>query len=193
MKCHICGEREATIHYIEIIEGQKTSQWLCNECADREGITPGDDAAAAHGALDAFLGEMLKSTPQERARERGADGPTCPTCGYEYRRLQESGMLGCPDCYAAFRRQLLPMLRRYHGDVNHVGKLPRSHGPRAALRREIAQLKALLEQAVGQESYEEAARLRDLIRQQERLTEAPDSGADATGGAGAPGAPSEEA
>jgi len=187
VKCHICGEREATIHYIEIIEGQKTSQWLCHECADREGITPGDDATAAHGALDAFLGEMLKSAPQERARERGTEGPACPTCGYEYRRLLASGMLGCPDCYVAFRRQLLPMLRRYHGDVSHVGKLPRAHGPRAALRREIAQLKALLEQAVGQESYEEAARLRDVIRQQERLTESLDRSVDTAGEDGSSG------
>lgn len=193
MKCHICGEREATVHYIEIIEGQKTSQWLCHECADREGITPGEDATAAHGALDAFLGEMLKSGPQERARGRGADGPTCPACGYEYRRLQETGMLGCPDCYAAFRSQLLPMLRRYHGDVSHVGKLPRAHGPRAALRREIAQLKALLEQAVSQESYEEAARLRDAIRQQERLTESLDRDAGAAGGDGPSAPPREEA
>lgn len=171
MKCHICGEREASVHYIEIIEGKKTSQWLCAECADREGITPQPNAMQAHGTLDAFLGEMLKGAPQERARERGAPGLVCAACGYDYRRLQETGMLGCPACYQSFHRQLLPMLRRYHGDTAHLGKLPRSRGPQAALRQEIVQLRQLLEQAVSLESYEEAARLRDQIRLREQQFE----------------------
>ena len=152
MKCHICGEREATVHYIEIIEGKKTSQWLCHECADREGITPSDTVSLAHGGLESFLGEMLKFGPVERERARPATGSVCPACGYEYRRLQESGMLGCPDCYRAFHPQLLPMLRRFHGDTTYLGKLPRSHGAQAAARREIAQLKGLLEQAVAMEA-----------------------------------------
>ena len=184
MKCHLCGEREASVHYIEIIEGQKTSQWLCAECADREGITPGDLGAAAHATLDAFLGEMLKTAPPERAREPGAVGLVCAACGYEYRQLQESGMLGCPECYRAFHRQLLPMLRRYHGDVAHVGKLPRAHGPEAALRREIAQLKSQLEQAVSLESYEDAARLRDEIRRKEGQSPPPAADADGPDGGG---------
>ncbi len=177
MKCHICGERDATVHYIEIIDGHKTTQWLCQDCADREGITRGDVTELGHGALDAFLGEMLKTGPQAKPRERGAGGPACPACGYEYHRLQDTGMLGCPECYRAFHHQLLPMLRRYHGDTTHVGKLPRAHGPLAALRREIAQLKGLLEQAVAQESYEEAARLRDEIRLREKQAELAGRGA----------------
>lgn len=184
MKCHICGEREATVHYIEIIEGKKTSQWLCHECADREGITPSDAVTLAHGGLESFLGEMLKFGPAERERARPATGPVCPACGYEYRRLQESGMLGCPDCYRAFHPQLLPMLRRFHGDTTYLGKLPRSHGAQAAARREIAQLKGLLEQAVAMESYEEAARLRDEIRAREAA-----AGARVTADEAAPAAP----
>lgn len=190
MKCHVCGEREATVHYIEIIEGHKTSQWLCQECADREGITQGDVTQLAHGALDAFLGEMLKVTPQERAREREAGGPACPSCGYELRLVQDGGMLGCPECYRAFHRQLLPMLQRYHGADTHAGKLPRAHGPLAAARREIAQLKVLLDQAVGLESYEEAARLRDEIRLKERQADLLARGA---GPAAEPAGPDEPA
>jgi protein arginine kinase activator len=190
MKCHICGEREATVHYIEIIEGKKTSQWLCHECADREGITPSDTASLAHGGLESFLGEMLKFGPAERERARPATGPACPACGYEYRRLQESGMLGCPDCYRAFHPQLLPMLRRFHGDTTYLGKLPRSHGVQAAARREIAQLKGLLEQAVAMESYEEAARLRDEIRGREAAAGARGAAEEtATGAPAAPAAP----
>ena len=170
MKCHLCGKNEATIHYVEIVDGQKTSQWICLECAEKEGIALGEPAPLSHGGLEAFLGGMLSSTGggQRSAPETHAEGPVCEVCGYPYGQFRERWLLGCPACYGAFREQLLPVLRRYHGDVRHVGKVPRSRGPRAALGREVARLKSLLQQAVDQESYEEAARLRDEIREKER-------------------------
>lgn len=171
MKCQVCGEQEATIHYIEIIDGQKADQWICVPCAEKEGITPTEVTQLAHGSLESFLGGMLTSTPEDRTEEKSEEAMTCNVCGYTYKQLQEKGLLGCSTCYSSFRRQLIPMLRRYHGAVNHLGKLPRSHGPQAALRREIISMKQLLEQAVAQESYEEAARIRDEIREKERQLE----------------------
>jgi protein arginine kinase activator len=172
MKCHICGKNEASIHYLEIVEGHKTSQWICSECAEREGISPPTAEPLSHGGLEAFLGGMLSSAATEpRAREPQAEGPTCEVCGYPYSQFREKWLLGCPACYSAFRQELLPVLRRYHGDVRHVGKVPLSRGPQASLRREVARLKSLLQQAIDQESYEEAARLRDSIREKESQIE----------------------
>jgi protein arginine kinase activator len=168
MKCQLCQERDATIHYIEIVEGQKASQWICTDCAEKEGIAISEVTKLMHGSLDAVLGDMLSSASGEKTMEKTSEQPVCDVCGFEYDRLQKKGRLGCPACYAAFRRQLLPVLRRYHGDVHHLGKSPKSRGPQAALRREISQLKLMLEQAVEQEVYEEAARLRDQIRDKER-------------------------
>jgi protein arginine kinase activator len=172
MKCHICGKNEASIHYLEIVDGHKSSQWICTECAEREGISPPTVEPLSHGGLEAFLGGMLSTAAAEpRAREPQQEGPTCDVCGYPYSQFREKWLLGCPACYSAFRQELLPVLRRYHGDVRHVGKVPLSRGPQAALRREVARLKSLLQQAIDQESYEEAARLRDAIRDKEREVE----------------------
>ncbi len=172
MKCQVCGEREATIHYIEIVEGQKNSQWICAQCAEKEGVVPADVTPLTHGSLESFLGGMLTIAPSDHEAEKSETLPVCEVCGYEYSQLKEKGLLGCPACYTAFRRQLVPMLHRYHGGVNHLGKLPRSHGPKASLRQEITRMKQLLEQVVAQENYEEAARIRDEINAQERRLEA---------------------
>ncbi|MFH1845782.1 MAG: UvrB/UvrC motif-containing protein [bacterium] len=167
MKCQSCGEREATIHYIEIVEGQKTSQWICDSCAEKEGIASSETPLLSHGGLEVFLGGMLTSAAAGPTPDLSQPEPICDTCGYTYRQLQKSGVLGCPACYDTFRRQLLPMLRRYHGDVHHLGKLARSHGPVTSLRKDIARLKLQLEQTILQEQYEEAAVLRDQIRDHE--------------------------
>jgi protein arginine kinase activator len=178
MKCQICREREATIHYIEIVENQKTSQWICSECAEKEGVAVTEVTKLEHGSLDAVLGDMLSSAPGEKGKEKAAPQPVCEACGYEYRRLQQKGRLGCPACYSAFRQQLVPLLRRYHHDLQHLGKSPRSVGPRAAMRKNLTQLKRLLEQAIAQEAYEEAASIRDEIREVEKRIVALDEQSD---------------
>jgi protein arginine kinase activator len=184
VKCQLCGENDASIHYIEIVEGQKASQWICTNCAEKEGITPLEVSPLVHGTLGSFLGEMLKVPVPGPSREKSVETPVCDTCGYDFGQLQENSQLGCPACYQAFRQLLLPMLRRYHGGVSHLGKLPRSQGPRAALRREGTRLKELLEQAVTVENYEEAAKIRDSIRdleQQVQQTASDPESANSTG------------
>jgi len=190
MKCQSCGEREASIHYIEIVEGQKTSQWICDSCAEKEGIAATETPLLSHGGLEVFLGGMLSNATVGPSPEQAPPEPVCDTCGYGYRQLQKSGVLGCPACYDTFRRQLLPMLRRYHGEVHHLGKLARSHGPLTSLRKDIARLKMQLEQTILQERYEEAAKLRDQIRDYEsqirQLDENPESATGADADAPAP-------
>jgi protein arginine kinase activator len=59
-----------------------------------------------------------------------------------------------------FTKGLTPLLQRFHGATRHVGK--------AARRREGAmerlRMRARLREAIAREDYEEAARLRDLLR-----------------------------
>ncbi len=33
MNCHLCGQRQATIHLLELRDGQQKSVWLCSICA----------------------------------------------------------------------------------------------------------------------------------------------------------------
>ena len=38
MLCEICGENEATFHYSEVVNGNKTEHHLCSECAKELGV-----------------------------------------------------------------------------------------------------------------------------------------------------------
>jgi protein arginine kinase activator len=95
---------------------------------------------------------------------------TCPACGLQYAQVRAEGRLGCPADYDAFRSALEPLLERIHRAVGHAGKVPRSF----RRQQREAELKALRKQmlaAAKAEQYEEAARLRDLIRQKEASDE----------------------
>ncbi|GAJ22179.1 unnamed protein product, partial [marine sediment metagenome] len=73
------------------------------------------------------------------------------------------GKLGCSVCYHDFREQLTPLLRRLHGNSEHVGKIPRQSRGKLNKIRKIKQLKKELQELVFKEEYERAAKTRDEI------------------------------
>src|SRR5262249_11007443 len=114
--------------------------------------------------LQSLIGHHLGQLTDELARL------TCPTCGIKYMEFRAEGRLGCPHDYDVFRAGLEPLLQRIHRSGRHVGKAPRQRRT-AAAQAELLERKRKLRAAVGIEAYEEAARLRNLIRQKEATDE----------------------
>ena len=64
--------------------------------------------------------------------------------------------------------QLIPVIRKLHGETVHRGKTPGGALPQMRQQKELmAQKKELLQRAIELENFEEAAVLRDEIRQLE--------------------------
>lgn len=158
MNCHMCGEREATVHLLDLVAGEQKSVWLCSICAS--GRVEAADAAEDVDlpALASFLGQVLDG---DRKPVRVGD---CPSCGYAIARFQENNRLGCPACYDHFRGQVAPILARYHRHASHLGKVPFGTDGKASRQGELTRLRVALEKAIRGEDYEEAARLRDIMR-----------------------------
>ena len=85
--------------------------------------------------------------------------------------FRAQGRLGCPHDYAVFRLGLAPLLERIHRSTRHVGKWPKRGGPSASRQAELMELRRSLQVAIETEAYEEAARLRDLLRKKEATDE----------------------
>ena len=60
------------------------------------------------------------------------------------------------------------LLQDWHGGQGHRGKMPRNFGRRIDLRRRIVGVKESIHLAVGEERFEDAARLRDEMKDLER-------------------------
>jgi len=158
MTCQRCQD-EATVHLTETVDGRRRELHLCTACAREAGVLPaGTDAGlglddVVHGLIAAHVGELVGELA----------GLTCPDCGLRFMEYRAVGRLGCPHDYDVFARGLLPLLSRAHGATRHVGKTARAR-PAAAGR---LRLRSRLREAVAREDYEEAARLRDLLRSQD--------------------------
>ena len=89
---------------------------------------------------------------------------TCEQCGMTYAECQKCGMLGCANCYKAFKAPLDALLQRIHGNTQHAGRIPGSVRSGVSIRMNIDRLRQRLQKAIAEEEYEQAARLRDSIR-----------------------------
>jgi protein arginine kinase activator len=85
--------------------------------------------------------------------------------------FRAEGRLGCPHDYSVFRVGLEPLLQRIHRSERHVGKTPRHRARHARQEADLLALRQQLKHAIEDEAYEEAARLRDLLRIKEASDE----------------------
>ena len=81
--------------------------------------------------------------------------------------LQRTGRVGCADCYQTFENLLTPYIRKLQGTTAHVGTAPNPQAPSQPVKDQTVILRSKLDDAIKQENYEEAARLRDEIRRLE--------------------------
>jgi protein arginine kinase activator len=163
--CQYCSKREAKIHFTEIKDGKKTEMHICEQCAH-------DKTMAI--AFPSLLGTIVKGGGP--AVDAEAIAASCPRCGLAYTEFKAKGRLGCPQCYGAFAPVLATLLEKVHGARTHRGKAPHrvtiareSESAREVAAPEesveIADLEEQLADAIRDEQYEKAAKLRDQIRE----------------------------
>lgn len=167
MLCQICGKNEATVHFTEVINNQIGELHLCEECAQKKGLSIQPHFSIA----DLLVGLINLGISPPQIEEAGIK---CKNCGLTYTQFGKIGRLGCSECYTAFQKGLVPLLRKIHGSIQHRGKFP-PKGKRVISRElkekpisEIEKLKDELAQAIEREEFEKAAKLRDKIRDLEK-------------------------
>lgn len=158
MKCQKC-HNAATLHITEVLaDDQFEELHLCEQCANKHLYEPPAKGSTAKGT----------ALEQVRESEEGAfNQHECPSCGIKFVEFRNTGRLGCPHDYQEFREELTPLLENIHGETRHCGKTPRRYPQNKQTQSELIQLRNRLKQAVTKEDYEEAARLRDQIKQLE--------------------------
>ncbi len=169
MNCQSCGQREATVHLLEWGDGERKSVWLCERCAADHGSSsdgiPSDDNLADKEQSSGETASLASFLGQVSAGNKVVDQEPCPVCNYSLAAFRDTNRLGCASCYSHFRECVVPILTRFHRHASHLGKVPARVGGVASRQGEITRIRVALEKAIQNEEYEEAARLRDSMRE----------------------------
>jgi protein arginine kinase activator len=159
MLCQHCGMKTATTHIRTSINGVQEEQMLCSQCAAKLGYN--QLSSLFTGGL---LGSLLKS---DLPGATAAGAIRCPKCGISFEEIARQGKVGCAHCYIGFREKLSPTVEKIHGKASHAGKIPPLAQNRKPKVSPLEQLKEQLAAAVEAQEFEQAAKLRDQIREME--------------------------
>ncbi len=169
-------DNEASVFLTQIVEGKMTQANLCDQCSKDKGVTDPTGFQLA----DFLIGAAGQGKSKLETEED--DALACPACGFTRAHLKKIGRLGCPECYQTFGGDLDNMLRAMHKGTRHIGKVPGKLPPpvtkapattaavvppKVSAKKKLADLKNAIERAVTEERYEDAARLRDEVREME--------------------------
>ena len=171
--CQLCSKRPATSHLTELDpdSGQRQELHICATCIQRL------DLKLENGppSIAEILGMMPDDVSSAKIKivgnlnipsvTKGDD--RCPHCGLAFTEFGSGKLFGCAHDYVAFGEKIETLLRNYHGTTRHVGRRPGSEPDVAqdALTVRRVRLDAALRDAVVNENYENAAKLRDELKQ----------------------------
>ncbi len=175
MLCDRCQKRNAKILYTEIINGMKKEQHLCEECAaDYTSFQMEKPLLNSDLTLNDLLSTLLEAYNNSYASKKGETKPdiVCDHCHMSFEEFLQKGRFGCAGCYRSFHKELGKTLKGIQGSENHMGKRPKGYisSTDRILKdfTEVERLNLKLQEAIEKEEFEEAARLRDLIRQMKK-------------------------
>ena len=162
MLCDICAKNPATVHLTEIIDEQINELHLCEECAHQKSLQMDQ-----HFGLSDLLGGLAEFEKPTKEKE-AAVTIKCANCGLTYVDFKKIGRLGCSECYDTFKKYLGPLLKKIHGSILHFGKSPFKVARVLDKRGDLQALRYQLQKAIETEAFEEAAKIRDQIKELEK-------------------------
>ena len=185
MLCQNCGKNEVNFRYTQIVNGVKKEMTLCEDCARKLGLYNDMDFSMPI-SMSSFLGDMLGNYEEAFLPSFSSIATSkCNTCGTDYDEFIERGLLGCENCYDVFSNKIDSLLKNIHGSNRHVGRISKFIESNNNLNEfnkaekelknnkkekvsKIEELKEKLNKAIKEERYEDAAKLRDEIKKEDK-------------------------
>lgn len=178
MKCQNCGKEEANVRYTQIINGVKKEVYLCTNCARELGVDTLEMPDLSMN-FSSFLGDFFNDyMERDLLPSFSTEVVKCKNCGMNYDDFIKTGMFGCSNCYSTFSVPIETLLKNLQGTTTHTGRKPSSIKEPIKVQKtntkqkkeikeesKIIKLQKDLEKAIKEEKYEEAAKIRDEIKQ----------------------------
>jgi len=160
MLCMKCKKKEAAFYYKQTVNGKVNETALCADCASKLQVSDDIDIDIDFNPFAELFGGL--STAQRR---RSDTRRRCTLCGLTFSDLVRSGKVGCAKCYEVFADELAPTVNQLHGKAEHNGRAPGHFAAKNEKKNKLKKLKAELRCAIESQDFEQAAVLRDRIKE----------------------------
>lgn len=169
MLCQSCGKNQANTHIKRIVNGELTEFMLCDKCAAKLGYSNIFDGFGFD--FDNLLGSFFANNESSFLP---TNNKRCDFCGASLNDISNTGKVGCAKCYDVFFDQLMPSIKRIHGNTKHSGKYASTAGKESIIKNKIKLLNERMKMAINQQNFEEAAKIRDELKDLQKKESADD-------------------
>ncbi len=169
MKCDGCKKNEATLVLHMIANGQVATRSLCMDCA-RKAHEEMAQAFSTMGMTLSGMEELRAAASPANKEELHLPRMICAACRTAYEKIDHDTVFGCPQCYQAFHEQV----------ISYLSALKEADRPKAVLAEAAPaeaspvteqELRQRLTEALKAEDYEQAAGLRDRLKERMQAKE----------------------
>ncbi|ALX49418.1 UvrB/UvrC motif-containing protein [Lentibacillus amyloliquefaciens] len=169
MECQECHKRPAALHFTQVINGEKTEVYVCEVCANEKGyMSYPEEGYSLHHLLSGLFNSTFESIQSQSGSQDKQEELSCPQCDMTLSEFKRIGKFGCPTCYETFSDSLDAIFRRVHsGNLTHHGKIPARIGGSMRVQKQVDEYKDELQHLINNEAFEEAAKVRDKIKELE--------------------------
>ena len=150
MLCDDCKKKPATIFFKEVVPGKVVELHLCESCAQKRGLLMTQKMSPA---------EILQKLLKERSAKD--EKVICPVCYLSLAEFKRHGRFGCSNCLNVFDPHIRKLIEQIQQSNKHIGKKA-GQGDRKGF--EVFKLREQLRKALEKEAYEEAAKIRDQLK-----------------------------
>ncbi len=154
MLCNMCNERDAILLVQQVSFAGKKEIHLCPLCAKERGIDV--DKSNVGESMNKLIDSVVLP-------KRG-----CYACGKTFEDIQTSGLLGCPECYISFHKEIKSILDQKGFDSPYMGLMPKKLDHFRSILTDRIAIQKKLEASVADEDFEKAALYRDFLKTMER-------------------------
>lgn len=187
MLCEKCGKKSAVVRLTKIVNNKKSVMNLCADCAEDVQSSVAPPILDGFGSILSGLAGLDNLWSSSVGMSQSKNVKSCPVCKSTIKTINQTGKLGCSECYVTFIDELRPLLRKIHGNAVHIGAVPyaedhaKDDGDTINISRErkadsseditserelteIEKLRIEMQDAISKEDFEKAAEIRDRIK-----------------------------
>lgn len=183
MLCQNCGKNEVTFRYTQVVNGVKKEMNLCDNCASELGLK--DINFSMPISFSSFLSDFFNDYSDSILPSFiGTRQLQCDSCGTTFDDFLNTGVFGCDECYDTFEDRIEPLIRKIQGSNKHIGRGYKNDDPKSKVntgsnkkveikekndedktKSKLDILQKDLQKAIKDERYEDAAKIRDEIKE----------------------------
>lgn len=164
MLCERCHAHPATVHMVQVVNGNRKEEYLCSECAEKEHVFQKEQSFFGHGFFDSPLDHFFGGSMLGHLLEDPFGTRTLEDQGGQFIEVSPEKLPENEDSYNRFKESIRPSFQKGKNEilVNEPKTKEKADAP--AESEELQALRKELKSCVDREDFERACEVRDKIK-----------------------------